>query len=76
MNLNELVEYRRSRAWETFEAAKYLAEKDFWNASANRLYYAAFYGVNALLIKNQKSFSSHNGVKIEFHKIFVKPNLI
>ena len=76
MNLNELVEYRRSRAWETFEAAGNLAEKGFWNASANRLYYEAFYEVNALLIKNHKSFSSHNGVKTEFHKMFVKTNRI
>jgi uncharacterized protein (UPF0332 family) len=40
------------------------------------LYYACFYIVNALLIRHNLSFSSHNGVKNQFHKEFVKTGLV
>lgn len=73
---NELVNYRISRAKETFDEALLLAGKNHWNAVANRLYYACFYIVNAILIKHNFSFSSHNGVKNQFHKEFVKTGLV
>jgi len=72
----ELIEYRISRSKETFEEALLLADNNHWNAVANRLYYSCFYIVNALLIKNDLSFSSHNGVKTEFHKSFVKKGIV
>jgi|AntAceMinimDraft_16_1070373.scaffolds.fasta_scaffold567588_1 hypothetical protein len=37
---SELVSYRLSRAGETFEEAKLLAQESHWNAFANRLYYS------------------------------------
>ena len=76
MSKNDLINYRISRAKETFEEAILLANKSHWNAVANRLYYSCFYMVNALLINNDLSFSSHNGVKREFHKSFVKKGII
>jgi len=72
MSQDELVKYRVSRAKETLDEAVLLSKEDHWNAVANRLYYACFYIVNALLIKDGLSFSSHNGVKAELHKSFVK----
>lgn len=72
----ELIEYRISRSKETYEEALLLAENNHWNAVANRLYYACFYIVNALLIKNDLNFSSHNGVKTEFHKFFVRTGIV
>ena len=74
--LPELIEYRISRSKETFEEAQLLASENHWNAVANRLYYSCFYMVNALLIKNDLSFLSHNGVKTEFHRSFVKKGLV
>lgn len=62
MSHEELVRYRYSRAQETYEEANLLAAEDHWNAVANRLYYSCFYLVSALLIQNELSFSSHNGV--------------
>ena len=76
MSKEELVKYRFSRAKETFDEAILLGNKDHWNAVANRLYYACFYLVNSLLIHNDLSFSSHKGVKTEFHKSFVKTEKI
>jgi uncharacterized protein (UPF0332 family) len=76
MSNKELVEYRISRARETLNEAILLANGDHWNAVANRLYYTCFYLVNALLIHNDLSFKSHNGVKTEFHRSFVKTEKI
>ena len=76
MSNEELVKYRFSRAKETYDEAILLASGDHWNAVANRLYYSCFYLVNALLIQNDLSFNSHNGVKTEFHKSFIKTGII
>jgi uncharacterized protein (UPF0332 family) len=72
----ELIDYRISRSKETYEEALLLATKDHWNAVANRLYYSCYYIVNALLIKDDLDYSSHNGVKTEFHKSYVKTSLV
>jgi uncharacterized protein (UPF0332 family) len=76
MNIDELVKYRFSRAEEALEEAHLLASENHWNATANRLYYSCFYLVNALLLKKNKNFASHNGVKNEFHKSFVKAGIV
>ena len=76
MSNEELVKYRYSRAKETLDEAILLARENHWNAVANRLYYACFYLVSALLIKDSLSFDSHRGVKTEFHRSFVKPGEI
>ena len=72
---DDLVNYRLSRAFETLDEAKLLATSDHWNAVANRLYYAAFYAVCALLISKDINYKSHNGVKKAFHEHFIKNKL-
>jgi uncharacterized protein (UPF0332 family) len=52
-NRNALVTFRIERAKETLIEAKDNAELGHWRVVANRLYYACFYAVNALLIKNE-----------------------
>ena len=62
MNLDERTEYVKYRietAYKTLEAAKVLANNGFWNSSVNRLYYALFYAVNALLVLNEIPTKSH-----------------
>ena len=49
----EYVKYRVATAFETFEAAKVLYNNGFYNSAINRLYYAVFYAVNALLVQNK-----------------------
>jgi len=46
----ELVNYRLDRAYETYEDALLLANSNKWNSAMNRLYYAAFYAVSALVL--------------------------
>ena len=68
----ELVKYRLSRAFETYDDALLLSKNKKWNSTINRLYYSAFYAVSALiLLENQSSFT-HNGVKISFSERFIK----
>ncbi|MBW6499594.1 MAG: HEPN domain-containing protein [Bacteroidales bacterium] len=76
MSQEELIKYRIARANETLKEARLLADAGYWNAAANRLYYACFYLVNALLISRKLSFNSHNGVKTEFNRTFVKSGLV
>ncbi|HHL52263.1 MAG TPA: HEPN domain-containing protein [Flammeovirgaceae bacterium] len=72
----DLVNYRLSRAKDTFEDALILAENGKWNSTINRLYYAAYYAVMALLISKNLNPTTHNGVKSNFSEHFIKTNLI
>jgi len=51
-NQDEYIKYRLERATQSFEDAMILAENGRWNSVVNRLYYACFYAVVALLLKN------------------------
>ena len=68
----EYAKYRIESARKTFEAAKVLAENEFWNSVVNRLYYSIFYAVNALLVMNEIQTKSHSATKSQFSLHFVK----
>jgi len=68
----DLIAYRLSRADETLKDARILAKSDRWDSSVNRLYYACFYAVSALLMVNGLSSSKHSGIRSLFNKHFVK----
>ncbi|OIN60307.1 HEPN domain-containing protein [Arsenicibacter rosenii] len=59
----EEIAYRVVRAAETLREAKALIAIEGWNGSANRLYYAAYYMVVALMIREGIKISSHDGAK-------------
>ncbi|HUV40961.1 MAG TPA: HEPN domain-containing protein [Sedimentisphaerales bacterium] len=42
----------------------------------NRLYYACFYAVTALLLQDEKQFARHSAVKSEFVKTYIKSGRI
>ena len=68
----EYVKYRIETARKTFDAAKVLAENGFWNSAVNRLYYALYYAVNALLYQNGIQPKTHSATKSIFSQLFVK----
>jgi uncharacterized protein (UPF0332 family) len=68
----DLVNYRLARARETLEDAKLLAEKQRWNSTINRLYYAAYYAIIALLLHENFTSTTHNGAKTKFSEHFIK----
>lgn len=67
----DLLQYRIKRAHETLEDARILAAAGRWNACVNRLYYACFYAVSALLVRDGLSSSKHAGVRSLFNKQYV-----
>ena len=76
MTKKDYINYRLDRAYEAFEDAKLLAENNRWNTAINRLYYASFYAVIALLIKNDIETQTHDGVRTQFGLNFVKTGII
>lgn len=81
MGLNEterkvMVDYKFQKAIRTLEQAKGNIELKYWEVIANRLYYAAYYAVSALLLANKISVKTHNGVIQMFGMKFVKTNIV
>lgn len=72
----DLVNYRLTRAWDTLEDAKILADKKRWNSTINRLYYASYYAVTALLLNSDLNATTHNGVKSLFSEQYIKTGII
>lgn len=65
---------RRSR--ETWVEAKGIMESKYWYAAANRMYYACYYMVSALLMKHGHSAHTHGGAISLFGQNFVKTGII
>lgn len=62
-SINGLVNYRIERSRETMLEAKLMIEGGYLNGAINRLYYACYYIVSALLLKNGISAQTHSGTK-------------
>jgi len=72
----DLIKYRIARAKDTLDDAQLLADNGKWNSTINRLYYAAYYAVIALLLNADLKPTTHNGVKSNFSEYFVKTEKI
>jgi len=68
----ELVRYRMARAKESIEEARLLLASDHLHTAANRIYYACFYAVSALLFTERLSSSKHSGVRALFDQHWIK----
>jgi uncharacterized protein (UPF0332 family) len=74
--LNDYIEYRIKRARETISEVDVHIQNKFWNTAINRMYYACFYAVSALMAKKEISVSSHAGIRQKFGEHFVKTGLV
>lgn len=72
----DLVAYRMERAHEAIDEAKMLFEAGHINSYVNRLYYACFYAVSALLLTKDISTSKHGYLRSLMHRELVKTGLI
>ena len=72
----DLIRYKLTRAEETIEEARVMLQTDHPYGAANRIYYACFYAVTALLLTQNLSSSRHSGVIALFNRHFVKTGLI
>lgn len=76
LNPEDYSAYPLQRAKETIREVEKHIENGFWNTAINRMYYACFYAVGALLIKNDISATSHSGLRLQFGQKFIKTELI
>ena len=72
----EYIKYRLEKATETFEVAELLINNKKWNSAVNRLYYAAYYAISALLVQAEINTKTHAGVKTQFFLNYVKTGII
>jgi hypothetical protein len=71
-----LIAYRLQRAREALDEAALLLERNHNNTFVNRVYYACFYSVTALLLTQNLFSAKHSGVRSLFHQHFVKTGLV
>jgi uncharacterized protein (UPF0332 family) len=74
--IEDYINYRLSKAQESLDDAKLLAHNESWNACINRLYYACYYSVSALMLKCQIHTHTHSGLKSQLGLQFVKTGLL
>jgi len=72
----EIVEHRLLRARKTLASAKVLLDTQEYIGTVNRLYYACFYAVTALLETRGLASSKHSGVLSFFNKHFVRTGFV
>lgn len=71
-----LVQYRLDRAHEALTEAVLLLDSGHANTAVNRLYYACFYAVSALLLTKGLTATSHSGLRTLFHQHVIRPGLV
>ncbi len=60
------------RAQQSIQAAKELANDGFYDFSASRTYYSAFYAATAALLAEGQEFRKHSGVIASVHQRLVR----
>lgn len=80
MSLNDnerkdIVRMELDKALKTYDDALFCANEQKWEASANRLYYALFHAVSALLINGGLNVKSHRGILSLFGQNYVRTGI-
>lgn len=72
----QVVLYRLEKAQATLSDAEKVLNMGMWATGANRLYYAAYYSVSALLLASKVNAKTHEGIIRMFNQNFVKNGLV
>jgi uncharacterized protein (UPF0332 family) len=72
----EEVKGMLAKARRYLASAKLLYQADDFDSAVSRLYYAMFYGTEALLLTQGKTFSSHRAAIAAFGEYFVKTGIL
>ena len=70
-----IVSRELEKADRTYDDMSFCANEGKWEAAANRLYYALFHAMSALLINDGYIVKSHRGVMAMFGEHFVKTGI-
>ena len=71
-----LIKYRLERSLETISEAEQAIQNNHLHLAANRIYYAIFYAISALAVKNNFSTLKHSTLLSWFNNEFVKKQII
>jgi hypothetical protein len=74
--IGQAAHYWREMAIESLKAAKRELDAQSFNFAVNRIYYASFYIVSAILLVRGLEFKKHSGVRAAFHKEFIKTGML
>lgn len=70
-----IVRMEMEKAHRTFSDMEFCAHELKWEAAANRLYYAIFHAVSALLINDGQNVKSHRGILSLFGQFYVRTGI-
>ena len=73
---HHLCRYRLEQAEDALSEADLLLNAGHFRGAINRAYYAMFYAIQVLVVKNKVKVSKHSGVISYFDREFVKPGII
>ena len=72
----EIIELWLAKAADALDSAGLELAQGHTTFAVNRLYYACFYAVTALLLKDGSQFARHSAVRSEFTRSYIKPGKI
>ena len=72
----EVAAYWWRMAEEALQSARREEEAGAFVFAVNRMYYAAFYAVTAVLPRRGFRFRKHSGLRASFHREIVKPGIV
>lgn len=72
----EIVNYRKEKSLALLEEVDILLANKLANSAVNRMYYACFHAVSALMIKNNIEVRTHSGIRQAFSLNFVKNGVV
>lgn len=71
-----IVNYRCQKAHLLMRDVEVLMEHKMWNSTVNRLYYACFHMISALLILHKIEVRTHVGLRQTFGANFIKTGIL
>jgi uncharacterized protein (UPF0332 family) len=74
--LNDYIQHKREKAYEALDDIQKMLDNGMLSAEMNRIYYAGFYIVSALLLLDGFSTSKHRQLIGYFNKEFIKTGKI
>ena len=70
-----IVSRELEKAQKTYNDVLYCVDKEMWETAANRLYYALFHAMSALLINDGYQVKSHRGILAMFGEHYIKTDI-
>ena len=71
-----MVQLEMERAKKTFNEVDILKAAELWNGVSNRLYYAVYHAISALLIHDGHQVNTHHGSHAMFGQQYVKTGIL